>query len=976
MTTARHVDTGIQRKRRNLQRMAWLPVTAALVGIWILMGLLTTAERQHTIDRVSSQLRLAVMTLADFNEIAEQVGGDAGLRAAEHRTAAIWRMLLEYPTASIWVESDGIVTGGQEPTGALPETVTVQEVRNGFTVNAALPTADALADWDRSIRRRLVVLLVASVAFLLLTAFLIRALEQRSLAEQELATQRERSAALSRYKAELEETVDVRTHELKDSNDRLAQELVERKAAEARLKEHDALLNVVTKSAAELLGSHSLDDTTAPVLDMIGTTLAVSRVHISRMELSNEGHLYATVIHAWCTGDKMPVSHKPSLTRVDLTAYMPEIMGPLLSGNQVSFTADEVPEKMRPICQAIDLRACLLIPIMVEGALWGAFAFIDSSPNRREWSWAETDTLQTLAGLYGDAVARASYVKNLADANMIVQNSPTILYRLRGEPPFPLIYISTNIRKFGHDPAGLVGQAGWTGVLMDPDDEAKVSAAMARTVEKDAEGAAIEFRLRTADNTWRWVENRYTPVRDPRGRLIEIEGMIIDITERKAAEERIAQMARTDGLTGLANRGTFIEQLRQSFAAARRGSNPFAIMYLDLDHFKTINDTLGHQTGDGLLREVAARLKSCARESDVIARLGGDEFAVLQTEMIEPANAGTLAASIQSTLSRPYLIDGNELHVTTSIGICPYVAGSAGPDAMLAQADLALYRSKEEGRNRYRFHSDDLDHQVLERIRLADELRTALDNDELEVYYQPQVELATGRIVGTEALLRWHHPQRGLLPAAAFVPVAEKTGTIVALGQWLLERACEKVRYWRDKGIDPGVLTINLSFAQLKSGRELLGDVRKAIERWQLTAADLSFDVTEATLAKLTLMHSDILLQLRDMGARIAIADFGSEYSSLNYLRTYHVNHLKLTQGFVDAAAADQECAATMRAIITLARELDIDVITQGVETARQLDLSTDSASIVQGHYFSEALDDGDVTALLRAGRIRRPPQP
>ncbi len=976
MSTALHLETTVQHKRRRLQRLAWLPVCAALAGIWILMGLLSAAEREHTLERTSGQLRLAAMTLADFNEIAEQASGDAGLRAAEHRTAAIWRTLLEYPTASIWVESDGIITGGQEPPATLTNAVTVQEVRERFTVNAALPVVDALAGWERSMRRRMLVLFATSVAFLLLTAFLIRALEQRSLVEQELATQRERSAALSRYKTELEDTVDARTHELKHTNDRLAQELVERKTAEARLKEHDALLNVVTKSAAELLGSHSLEDTTAPVLEMIGTTLAVSRVHISRVETGHEGHVHASVIHAWCAGDKRPVSHKPALTKVDLSAHMPEIMGPLLAGNQVSFTAEEVPATMQACCQAVDLRACLLIPIMVDGALWGAFAFIDSSPQRRQWSWAETDTLQTLAGLYGEAVARASYVKDLADANMIVQNSPTILYRLRGEPPFPLIYVSTNIRKFGHDPAALVGMADWAGMLMDPEDEARVSAAMARTVEKDAEGAAIEFRLRTADGTWRWVENRYTPVRDAQGRLVEIEGMIIDITERKAAEERIAQMARTDGLTGLANRGTFIEQLRQAFAAARRGGNPFAIMYLDLDHFKTINDTLGHQTGDTLLREVAMRLRGCARETDVIARLGGDEFAVLQTDMIEPANAGALAGSIQSALARPYLIDGNDLHVTTSIGICPYVAGSAGPDAMLAQADLALYRSKEEGRNRYRFHSDDLDHQVLERMTLADELRTALENDELDVFYQPQVELATGRIVGTEALVRWNHPQRGLLPAAAFVPVAEKTGTIVALGQWLLQRACRQVRQWRDTGIDPGVLTINLSFAQLKTGRELLGDVRKALTHWQLDAADLSFDVTEATLAKVTLMHSDILLQLRDLGTRIAIADFGSEYSSLNYLRTYHVNHLKLTQAFVDAAADDQARAATMRAIIALARELGIDVITQGVETAHQLGLSSDSARIVQGHYFSDALGAGEVTALLRTGRIGKDTPP
>jgi diguanylate cyclase (GGDEF)-like protein/PAS domain S-box-containing protein len=533
-----------------------------------------------------------------------------------------------------------------------------------------------------------------------------------------------------------------------------------------------------------------------------------------------------------------------------------------------------------------------------------------------------------------------------------------------------MIYVSHNIRKFGHDAAELVDSANWARMLMDPEDEAKVEAAMARTVEKNAQGASIEFRLRTGDSTYRWVENRYTTVRDKSGRLLEIEGIIIDITERKAAEDKISLLARTDSLTGLANRGTFHERLRQTFSSTKRGGNPFAIMYLDLDHFKAVNDTWGHQAGDTLLREVGVRLKACTRDNDVVARLGGDEFAVLQADMNEPSNAGTLAAAIQAALTRPSLVDGNELHVTVSIGICPYDADSAGPDSMLAQADLALYRSKEEGRNRYRFHSDDLDDQVLERMVMADELRSALDQNELDLFYQPQVELASGRIVGIEALVRWHHPKRGLLPAGAFIPVAEKTGTIVALGKWVLENACKQWRLWSDAGIAPEVLTLNLSFAQLKNGRELLGDVQSSLEKWGMRPSDISFDVTEATLAKATLMHREILTELRDLGVRIAIAEFGSEYSSLNYLRTYRVSHLKIAQSFIDAAVNDTERANTMRAIVNFAHELGIGVLAQGVETAEQRELSSASSTIAQGWFFGKAMGAQEVTELLRVGRI------
>lgn len=960
----------LARKRSRLERLTFLPVVGALAGIWILMTVFTLSERRYTLERVESQLAAAVATLADYNELAEQAAGGSVIRSTERQTAAIWRALLQYPAASIWVESDGEVTGGQPPPDDLGDAIVVQDARENFTVNAALPEVDALVDWKRSVWRRAIVLLATSAAFLLMSVFLIRALKARTLAEKDAVKQREHAAALSRYKKQLEKTVAERTEELRDSNDLLAKELVDRKAAEAQLKVHDALLHSVAKGAAELLGTQSLEEATTAVLELIGQTIAVSRVHVFTITTGPDAHLRSSLRDEWCSSDMVPVARNGVLQGLDLTTELPHITGPLLSGRLSPFSIDDLRGEFRDLCRRTGMRSFLPVPIMVDGKLWGTFVFIDSAAAPRQWSWAETDTLQTLAGLFGVAVGRAKYVRDLADANMIVQNSPTILYRLRGEPPFPMIYVSHNVGKLGHDATELVGAANWTGKLMDPEDESRVAAAMARTVDKDTDNASIEFRLRTGDGRYRWVENRYSTVRDDQDRLVEIEGMLIDITERKAADEKIAHLARTDSLTGLVNRGTFIERLRQTFGSARRGSNAFAILYLDLDHFKPVNDTLGHQAGDALLREVADRLKDSCRQSDVVARLGGDEFAILQTDIHEPANAGTLAAAIQETIARPYLIEGSDAHVTASIGVCPYTADSAGPDEMLAQADLALYRSKDEGRNCYRFHSDELDQQVLERITLTDELRSAIDRNELELYYQPQVEMSSGKIVGMEALVRWNHPKRGLLRAADFVPIAEKTGAIVAVGHWVLQQACRQWRTWRDAGMEPGVLTVNLSFAQLKNRRELLDDVKEALEKWHLSAADLSFDVTEATLAKATLMHSESLIDLRALGVQISIADFGSEYSSLDYLRAYEVNQLKIAQSFVDASVDDKDRAKTVRAIVNLAHELGIGVITQGVETAEQRDLSSATSLIAQGMFFSEPLEAGAIPRLLRTGRI------
>jgi len=560
----------------------------------------------------------------------------------------------------------------------------------------------------------------------------------------------------------------------------------------------------------------------------------------------------------------------------------------------------------------------------------------------------------------------------LSDANIIVQNSPVILYRLRGEPSFPLIYVSHNITKLGHDPDTLLASANWTQRLIHPDDRVKVGEAMGRVLEKDAQGASIEFRLCTGEESWRWVENRYVPVRDKEGRLVEVEGIIIDITERKAAEEQIAQLARTDGLTGLANRSTFMERLRQSFAACRRGAKLFAVLYLDLDKFKPVNDTFGHPVGDALLQEVAARLRGCTRESDLIARLGGDEFAILQCEIQEPANAGELASKIQRDLVRPYTVNGNDVNISVSIGICPFDADIADPDAMLAQADRALYRSKEEGRNCYHFHSDDLDQEVLERVTLGNELRRAIQQGELELQYQPQVELSGQTIVGMEALVRWNHPRRGLLAAGVFVPIAERTGIILSLGNWVLDQACRQVRNWRDAGLTVPLMAINLSLQQLQRGQELIQSILAALGKWKLSASDLEFDVTEATLAQLKWSQNEVLPKLRELGCKIAIDDFGSEYSSFDYVRAYRINHLKIAQSFVTHSCTDAGSAATISAIVNFARDVGVGVIAQGVETDEQRALlsSTDAHAKAQGFHFSKAVAATEAGELLRRGRI------
>ncbi|WP_339432883.1 MULTISPECIES: GGDEF/EAL domain-containing response regulator [unclassified Pseudomonas] len=560
--------------------------------------------------------------------------------------------------------------------------------------------------------------------------------------------------------------------------------------------------------------------------------------------------------------------------------------------------------------------------------------------------------------------------RELSDANIIVQNSPTILYRLRGDPSFALMYISHNITRYGHVAADLVRSPNWAQELIHPDDQANVDAAMVRVLDRHASGASIEFRLRTGQGTWRWVENRYIPVRDHDGRLQEVEGIILDITERRLVEEKLALMARSDSLTGLANRATLIERLHQAFAAARRGAMPFAVFYLDLDHFKRINDTLGHPVGDLLLQEVAHRIKACVRENDVVARLGGDEFAILQLDVSDPTQSAAMASHIRDALMAPYNLSGNALHISVSIGISSYSATSLDADSLLGQADMALYRAKETGRNQYHFHSEEISREVAERMTLVSELMAALEGDELRLHYAPEMDLHNDRILGMEAKILWQHPRRGLLPASAFVPAAERTGAIIPLGRWVLDRACRQMQLWREEGVAPPLMAIKLSLAQLKSGPELIYDVLRTTARWQLAPWDLRFDVTEATLAQTKWTHNDVLPRLRELGVTIAIDDFGTEYSSFDYLKTYRVNHLKLAQSVIDSATQDAAGASALRAIVNFARDLDIGIIAEGQPTPGQHPAPPTAAALpsAQGLYFSEAVSAEQAGQLLRDG--------
>jgi diguanylate cyclase (GGDEF)-like protein/PAS domain S-box-containing protein len=448
-----------------------------------------------------------------------------------------------------------------------------------------------------------------------------------------------------------------------------------------------------------------------------------------------------------------------------------------------------------------------------------------------------------------------------------------------------------------------------------------------------------------------------------------------DVTARRAADALALRHAHYDVLTGLANRAVFVEAVRQGIAAAKRGGTSFAILYMDLDHFKDVNDTLGHPVGDALLKAVAARLMADTRANDTVARFGGDEFAILASDITTPEDAGFLAEKLVAAISKPFRIETNSIHIEASIGIDPFSAKAQDAETLLAHADVALYRAKAEGRGTYRFFTEAMDQQVRKRVNLSTELRAALAQDQLFLLYQPQVDAPTGRIVGLEALIRWHHPARGVLGPDAFIPIAEATGLIGQLGHFVLWQTCRQARVWLDLGLDFTRISANVSALQFKTPLALEADIVAALRETALPPHLLELELTESALMDASREHNNILVRLRGIGINLAIDDFGMGYSSLDYLRRFPADHIKVAQSFTRGIGTAPGDGTIVRAIIGLAHELNIKVIAEGIETRAQLDLVTSwGCQMIQGFYFARPLTAEGITDLLASGGIIRKP--
>jgi len=492
-----------------------------------------------------------------------------------------------------------------------------------------------------------------------------------------------------------------------------------------------------------------------------------------------------------------------------------------------------------------------------------------------------------------------------------------------------------------------------------------------RALEVEGIVRGAEVQIYHKDGSKKWVMANLRAVRDAKGTVVLHEGTIEDINDRKMAEERVEFLAYYDALTGLPNRTLLQDRIAQALAAARRGRSGVAVLCLDLDRFKNINDSLGHSTGDLLLREVAQRLNKWAREEDTVARVGGDEFLIALTGIKEAADAGVAAERIVNGMMSEFLIDGRTFRTSCSIGISVFPDHGTDKEVLIKNAETDMYCAKEAGRNTFRFFSADMNVEVVERLTLENSLRVALDRKQLFLMYQPQMEISTGRIVGVEALLRWRHPALGLVPPDKFIRVAENSGLIIPIGEWVLKTACRQARSWQEQGLLQLPVAVNVSAVQFRQ-QNFSKLVREVLEEAKLAPEYLELELTESLLWSNADVTFLVLKELKAMGLKLAIDDFGTGYSSLSYLKQFPVSKLKIDRSFIRDVAVNQDDAAIAAAIISMAKSLNLKAIAEGVENEDQMFfLRAHQCDEVQGYYFSKPLTVEELTERFLGSKMR-----
>jgi diguanylate cyclase (GGDEF)-like protein/PAS domain S-box-containing protein len=464
------------------------------------------------------------------------------------------------------------------------------------------------------------------------------------------------------------------------------------------------------------------------------------------------------------------------------------------------------------------------------------------------------------------------------------------------------------------------------------------------------------------------IEDSIAPIRDTKGNLLGAVIVFHDVSAARELSLRMSHLAQHDGLTDLPNRILLYDRLTQAITLAKRRRKKLALLFLDLDRFKHINDSLGHAIGDRVLQSVAERLRHCVRSTDTVSRQGGDEFVVLLSEVKKIQDAAVCAEKILAALSEPFGIDHHNLYAAASIGIATYPDDGTDADTLLKHADLAMYQAKDGNSNTFRYFERQMTLHLVERQEIESDLRRAIDRDQFVLHYQARVDLITEQIVGVEVLIRWKHPARGLVQPDKFMAIAEESGVVVPLGRWVLREGCRQGRAWLDAGMPPVRVAVNISAVELRA-KDFVEGVRNVLAETGLEPGSLELEVTETALLQNSKAVATVLQAIKDLGVHLALDDFGTGYSSLSHVRRLPIDALKIDRSFIRELATNADDASVVRAMISMGRSLQMKVVAEGVETREQLEcLRRYGCPEGQGYYFSKAIDAADFTRLLRRG--------
>jgi diguanylate cyclase (GGDEF)-like protein/PAS domain S-box-containing protein len=773
-----------------------------------------------------------------------------------------------------------------------------------------------------------------------------------------------RTRKLQDINQKISHVVEQRTEELQLEKDSLEHEMQIRQQDENRLlKQQESMLKL---STSHISRQGELESALQKITEIAAQTLAVERVSIW---LFNNDDTELKCIDLYI---KSLDQHSSGmiLKQIDYPNYFSSLKtGRPIAADDARFDL-RTREFADDYLQTMDIHSMLDAPLRREGQVVGVVCHEQVS-NRRKWKLDEQNFSRSVGDMVSLEMERherkqaesktiklSSALEHAADSVFITDTDGYIEYT---NPAFE------KITGFSND--DVIGKSAQ--IVSSGKHGKEFYQKLWNTILSGHEYRDI-FINRKKDGSVYYEEKTISPLHDDNGDICNFVSVGKDITERMQTQERLHFLAHHDLLTELPNRAMLIERLNHAINHTQVRNDSLAVMFLDLDRFKVINDTLGHDVGDQLIKKVADRLRPCVRNTDTVARIGGDEFVILLEDIQDISNISSIANNVLETLAQPFLLEGRELFVTCSIGIGIYPQDGQDSNTLLKNADTAMYRAKDQGRNNVQLYSADMSSRTLEQLTLETDLRHALERKQFMLLYQPLVDLNNGMIVGFETLIRWQHPELGMISPVDFIPILEETGLIIPVGEWVLRTACEQNRQWQMEGLPALPVAVNLSARQF-SDANLAGQISTILSQTRLDPASLHLEITESVIMNNASSTYRVLDELNRLGVHLAVDDFGTGYSSLSYLKRFPIHILKIDRSFVRDITTDPDDASIVSTVITLAHSLKLKVVAEGVETEEQaLFLRNKSCDIAQGYLYSKPISAEKIAVLLTKQSLTR----